>query len=375
MTSTQSTEPSAASVGTSTASEPRATPRALRPSRSWLASLLLGLVILGAIATIPTENDTVALLNWSLVLMYCVLAQAWNFIGGFAGYAAFGNVVFFGIGAYSVPLALQHDLPFWVGMLLGALFAAVFAFLLGLPVLRLRGHYFAIATLGVAVAMGELFSNEAVGGAADAIPVPTPDFGSLDPTTVFFYALLALSLLLLIGTTWLTRTRLGYGLTALRENEQAAEALGIPTFRYKLIAFVLSAIPTALAGALYGLIELSIDPLGQSGVFDPGYSVAMVLMTFLGGAGTILGPLFGGIIVEYLQNYTLLNFNAISGPLLGLLIILVTIFLPQGLIRLAQELFRAPVAVEGPEAVKVSYIARIGERVRSVVRFIGAQGV
>src|SRR5579863_9057637 len=100
----QSTEPPGVPVETSDTTAPPA-PRKVRRSLGWLWSLVIGLVILGAIATVPSQNDTVALLNWSLVLMYCVLAQAWNFIGGFAGYAAFGNVVFFGIGAYSVPLA------------------------------------------------------------------------------------------------------------------------------------------------------------------------------------------------------------------------------------------------------------------------------
>jgi branched-chain amino acid transport system permease protein len=246
---------------------------------------------------------------------------------------------------------------------------------LGLPVLRLKGHYFAIATLGVAVALGQFVFAEAVGGSADVVHAPTPSFGDLDPSTVFFYGLLALSALLLIGTTWLTRTRFGYALVALRENEQAAEALGIPTFWYKVAAFILSAIPTALAGSFFALWQVTFTPLGDGGAFDPTFSVAMVLMTFLGGAGTILGPLLGGIIVQYLRNYTLLNFNAIYGPLLGILIILVTIFLPQGLIRLVQELTRAPVAVEGPEAARVSYIQRIGDGLRRVIRFNGSQGV
>jgi branched-chain amino acid transport system permease protein len=260
-------------------------------------------------------------------------------------------------------------------MLLGALAAGLFAFLLGLPVLRLKGHYFAIASLGVAVALGQVASAEQIGGAADSIPIPPQSFGGLDQYTVIFYSFLALSTLLLVGTTWLTRTRCGYALVAQRENEQAAEALGIPTFWYKVAAFTLSAVPTALAGSLFALWQGTISPTGAAGVFDPGYSVAMVLMTFLGGAGTILGPLLGGIIVQYLENFTLLTFNAIYGPLLGILIILVTIFLPQGLIRLAQEIFGAPVAADGVEAVRVSYIQRIGEGVRRVARFIASQGI
>jgi len=348
---------------------------AARASRSWLWSLVLGLIILGALGTIPLQNDPLQLILWTPVLYYCCLAQAWNLIGGFVGYAAFGNVVFFGIGAYAIVVGQQNHLPYWLGLVLGAVISAAFAFLLGLPVLRLRGHYFAIATLGVTVAMGQFVSAEAIGGAADSIPVRLPTFGDLDPSTVFFYAFLALSLLLLVGTTWLTRTRFGYALVAIRENEQAAEALGVPTFWYKVAAFALSAIPTALTGGLFALWFGTVSPTGESGVFEPTISVAMVLMTFLGGAGTILGPLLGGIIVQYLETFTLTQFNEIQGPLLGILIILVTIFLPQGLIRLVQELTRAPVGVEGPEAARVSYIHRIGDGLRRVVRFTGSQGV
>ncbi len=352
-----------------------ATSPAPRESRSWLWSLLIGLGVLAAIGTIPLQNDTFGLIFWTNVLMFSCLAQAWNLIGGFVGYAAFGNVVFFGIGAYTVALALQHDLPYALGLVLGALVSALFALLLGLPVLRLKGHYFAIATLGVAVAVGEVVEAENIGGSGGEVSVPLPNFGALDTNTVFFLAFLALSALLLVGTMWLTRTRFGYALVAIRENEQAAEALGIPTYWYKIAAFIISAIPTALAGGLYAYWQQFFNPSGAGGAFDPSRSVAMVLMTFLGGAGTILGPLIGGIIVQYLDSYTLDNFNNIHGPLLGALIVLVTIFLPQGLIRLVQELTRAPIGVEGPEAASVSYIQRIGDGIRRVIRFTGSQGV
>jgi branched-chain amino acid transport system permease protein len=350
-----------------------------RGSRSWIWSLVIGLLILGAIGFIPfqdpTQVDVAGMILWTNVVMFCCLAQAWNFIGGFVGYAAFGNVVFFGIGAYTVAVALQRGLSYWIALLLGMAIAGAFAFLLGLPVLRLKGHYFAIATLGVAVAVGEVVEAESIGGSGGEASVPAPNFGGLDTNTVFFFAFLALSALLLLGTLWLTRTRFGYALVAIRENEQAAEALGIPTFWYKVAAFTLSAVPTALAGGLYAYWQQFFDPSGNGGAFDPARSVAMVLMTFLGGAGTILGPLIGGIIIEYLDNYTLINFPAIHGPLLGAIVVLVVIFLPQGLIRLVQELTRAPVALEGPEAAKVSYLHRFAEGVRRVVRFTRSQGV
>jgi branched-chain amino acid transport system permease protein len=338
-------------------------------SRAWLWSLGLGVAILALIGLIPLTGDQAALSLWTFIAMYCVLAQGWNFIGGFAGHAAFGNVAFFGIGAYTVALLLERNQSFWLGLALAPVIAGLFAFLLGLPVLRLRGHYFAIATLGVAAALGEIVQSKDIGAPSGEISLTPPSLNYQVTNTLFFYGFLALSLVTLLGTTWLTRSRLGYALVAIRENEQAAEALGIPTYWYKVGAFVLSALPIAVAGGLFAYWQLSFDPTGEGGAFDVNISVAMVLMTFLGGAGTVLGPILGAIIIEYLDQYTSIAFTTIHGPLLGALIVVVTIFLPQGLVRLVQELVRAPVGV------KQSYPMRVRQGVRRVTRFILSNGI
>ena len=340
-----------------------------RESRNWLWSLGLGVAILALIGLIPLTGDQAALSLWTFIVMYCVLAQGWNFIGGFTGHAAFGNVAFFGIGAYTVVLVLERNLPYLLGLVLAPIIAGAFAFLLGLPVLRLRGHYFAIATLGIAEALGEVIQSKDVGGTAGEISLTPPSFNFQLTNALFFYGFLGLSLLTLLGTVWLTRSRFGYALVAIRENEQAAEALGIATYWYKVGAFVLSALPTAVAGGLFAYWQLSFDPVGEGGAFDVSISVAMVLMTFLGGAGTILGPILGAIIIEYLDQYTSISYTNIHGPLLGALIVLVTIFLPQGLIRLVQELVRSPAGV------KQSYPTRVRQGVRRVTRFILSNGI
>jgi branched-chain amino acid transport system permease protein len=340
-----------------------------RESREWLWSLGLGVVILALIGLVPLTGDQAMLSVWTFVVMYCVLAQAWNFIGGFAGHAAFGNVAFFGIGAYTVALLLAQHQSYWLGLALAPVIAGVFAFLVGLPVLRLRGHYFGIATLGVAVALGEVTQSKNVGAPAGEVSLTPPPINFQISNMLFFYGFLALSFVTLVGTTWLTRSRLGYALVAIRENEQAAEALGIATYWYKVGAFVLSALPTAMAGGLFAYWQLSFDPVGEGGAFDVTISVAMILMTFLGGAGTIIGPILGAIIIEYLDQYTTTAFTDIHGSLLGALIVLVTIFLPQGLVRLAQELFRTPAGV------KQSYPVRVRQGVRRVTRFILSNGI
>ncbi len=349
-----------------------ASPPAAREGRGWLWSLLGGLVILALISITPFTGDISDLhaweLNasdlhtWTLILMYCVLAQSWNFIGGFAGYAAFGNVAFFGIGAYSVGLVLLANQPFWVGLVAGALVAGLFALLLGLPVLRLRGHYFAIATLGVPVALRELVAVRNIGGSGGEVSLFP---AGLAAYTYFFYGFLALSLLCLLITVVLSRHKFGYALVAIRENEQAAEALGISTYRYKVGAFVLSAIPTALAGGMYAYWLIGFDP---GTVFDIGVTVEMVLLTFLGGAGTILGPLVGAIIFEYGSYQLDVSGFTIHNTLLGAAIIIVTIFLPQGLLPLVQEILHKP----APGTTRSN---RFVEGVRRVRRFIAANGI
>jgi len=291
------------------------------------------------------------------------LAQSWNFIGGFAGYSAFGNVVFFGIGAYATGLVLLANQPFWLGLIAGALVAGFFALLLGLSVLRLRGHYFAVATLGIAEAMREFVTVRDVGGGGGGlISLPLP---SLDSYIRFFYAFLGLSLLCLLITVFLTRSRFGYALVAIRESEQAAEALGIPTYWYKVGAFVLSAMPVAVAGGLYGYWATGFDP---DTVFNVGISVEMVLLTFLGGAGTILGPLLGAIAFEYISFQFQASGFTFHNTLLGLSIVIVTVFLPQGILRIIQEFGRQPAAGE-------RRAGRFAEGVRRVRRFIAANGI
>lgn len=362
------------SASPTSVSPPATATPAPRESRAWLWSLLIGLVLLGAIATIPLTGDRSLLRTWTVILMFCVLAQSWDFIGGYTGYSAFGNVAFFGIGAYAMGLWLTPERPFWVGLLIGGVAAGIFAAVIGLPVLRLKGHYFAIATLGTAEALRQFVAVRNVAGPGGLVSLPLP---SLKLYPVFFYAFLGLSLSCLLISAWLTRGRFGYALVAIRENEQAAEALGITAYRYKVAAFVLSAIPAAIAGGLYAWFSVGFEP---ADVFGSNITVEMVLLAFLGGRGTILGPLLGAISFEWFSyqlqtsSATLqlgpvaLDVSGIHNTLLGLTIVIVAVFLPQGFVRLVQE-FTRPVEATGPRA------NRFVEGVRRVRRFNAANGV
>jgi branched-chain amino acid transport system permease protein len=333
-------------------------PQPPKEGRGWLWSLLVGLLILGCIALVPLNGDPADLHTWTTVLMFIVLAQGWNFIGGFTGYSAFGNVAFFGIGAYATGLVLQAGQPFWLGVVCGALVAAVFAFLLGLPVLRLKGHYFAIATLGTAEALRELVAARNIGGGGGGLMLlPLPP---LSAYVGIFYAFLGLALLCLLFTTWLTRSRFGYALVAIRESEEAAEALGISTHLHKVAAFVLSAVPTAIAGGLFAYWVTGFDP---PTVFAAGISVEMVLLCILGGSGTILGPLIGAILFEAGSFQLQISGFSLHNTLLGLSILLVTVLLPQGILRLFQKFLQRPV----PGTSRFQMIIEGVQRVRRVI--------
>jgi branched-chain amino acid transport system permease protein len=239
----------------------------------------------------------------------------------------------------------------------------MFALLLSLPVLRMRGHYFAVATLGTAEALREFVEVKDIGGGGGGLmSLPLP---SLNAYPFLFYAFVILSLLCLLITAMLTQSKFGYALIAIRENEQVAEALGIHTYWYKVGAFVLSAVPTALAGGLYAYWVTGFDP---GTVFDRGISIEMVLLTFLGGSGTILGPIIGGILFETASFQFQTSGLNLHDTLLGLSIVLVTIVLPQGLIRLIQEFTRRPTPGLTPAN-------RFMEGLRRVRRFITANGI
>ncbi|HEY8642686.1 MAG TPA: branched-chain amino acid ABC transporter permease [Candidatus Dormibacteraeota bacterium] len=262
------------------------------------------------------------------IAMFIALAAAWNLIGGLTGYAAFGNVAFFGLGAYTVGfLTDKQHLNFALALPLAPLVAAVFAGLIGLPLLRLRGHYFAIATLGTGVAVGEVIKNiDAFGGGTGLFP---PIFRHAD--ALFFY-LMAGTAALAVLTTWLVlRSRFGYGLIAIRENEEAASVLGVNTVAYKVAAFTLAAALTGLAGGVFAQWSSFID---QESVFPIQYNVQMILMAIIGGAGTLFGPVAGAIVLEWLI-LTLAGggTSAVYAQIgLGVLLAVTVIFVPRGVV-------------------------------------------
>lgn len=277
--------------------------------------------------------------------MFVALAASWNIVGGITGYAAFGNVAFFGLGAYTTAMLVDRDrvgLPFLVGLLASPIVPAAFAAAIGSVLLRLRGHYFSLATLGTAIAVGEVIKNQEIfGGSTGLFP---PILAGAD--LAFFYLMAATAALAVGVTWWILHHRLGYGLLAIRENEEAAAVIGVDTTRYKVVAFVIAAAITGLAGGVFAQWTSFVN---QENVFPISYNVEMILMAVLGGAGTLFGPVIGAVVLESVIQ-ALAGGGTSAGATqvgLGILLAITVIFLPRGVIdffggrsRLGRNYFR-----------------------------------
>ena len=263
-------------------------------------------------------------------LLLATLAQSWNIIGGYAGYASFGNSVFYGLGSYGTAIAMvQWHLPFGAGLALGAVLAVAFAVLLGLPVLRLRGHYFAIATLALAEVMIAIFSNLDIAGRNIGLVLPL-----LRGDALFYELSLGLLALTTLAIAWIARSRFGFGLISIRENEEAAAVMGVNTTLYKVLAFALSGFFCALAGGIHAYWITFLDPVSA---FDIGLNVKMIIMAVFGGPGSILGPVVGAFLLSGVSEILSTEISSLAGLFFGVVIVVAVVFMPRGLADLGQR--------------------------------------
>lgn len=285
------------------------------------------LIILGGaivLAFVPMVASDVMMQFAINALLLAVLAQSWNIIGGFTGYVSFGNSVFYGLGVYGTAIAMDKlHLPFGVGLVFGVILALACAVLIGLPILRLRGPYFAIATLGLSAAMAALVSNIGIAGANTGLILPLI---RADP--MFYELALVLLLACTLTVLWISVSRFGAGLVAIREDEDAAATMGVNTTVFKVAALMLSAFFTAIAGGIYAYWISFIDP---SSAFDPTLNVRMVIMTVFGGPGTVLGPLAGSFLLSAVYEVLSSWISTAAALLFGIVIVLAVIFTPLGL--------------------------------------------
>jgi branched-chain amino acid transport system permease protein len=298
-------------------------------NRRWLPVMggLAGVLLLSAAPGVVSPFILQFLIN---LFMMAILAESWNIIGGFSGYASFGNVAFFGIGAYTTGvLVTRLGVPFSLAWAAGGIVAALFAALVGMPILRLKGHYFAIATLGVAETMREVVYNLEFTGKGTGLNMPI-----LKSPLLFFYLMLGILAAVTLANWWLSQSRFGYGLVAIREDEDAAAVMGVNAPLYKTIAFALSGAFTGLAGGVYAYWITFIDP---DSVFKVIITVQLIIMAVFGGTGTVLGPLLGTLVLASVSEWLSTHLVSLAELFNGLIIILVVLFMPKGLSDLLRQ--------------------------------------
>ncbi len=277
-------------------------------------------------AAFPLVTERDDLLNLGIQIFLAVaLAQSWNLLGGYAGQITLGHAAFFGLGALATRMLWVDGAPLFLALAAGALVATAFGLLIGGPAFRLRGAYFAIGTLGLAeilrITVGNLMPE------ISTIPATALASYSLAPR---YYLTLALAVLCAAVVGVLVRSRVGLGMQAVREDEAAAEASGVGAFRHKLLALAVSTALVGLTGGVFAYYHVSYYP---QHVFSPAWTFDAVLIAFIGGVGTIHGPVLGALFYVILKEVLAVQLVELHLLIFGALFILVVLFLPGGLVE------------------------------------------
>ncbi len=309
-----------------------------------IISIILLIIILACVPQVVEKDSIINLL--CLVFLYISLASAWNILGGFTGQTSLGHAAFFGLGALAARLLWIRGFPIYPSILAGGLLAVVFALLIGFPSFRLKGVYFAIGTLALAqilnVSVGNVFPTIA------ALPVEELVAYQLTPR---YYLFLGLAVIVVGVAYLLVNSRLGLGMMAVREEEDAAESLGISALRHKLLALVISAFLTGLAGGAFAYYHVSYY---FQFPFTPMWSLDMLTMVYIGGTGTVLGPIIGAVFFVVLKEFLVLNVGEYHLIIFGVLFVLVVLFLPGGIISAWKKIRDALTHRTKSNAVKLS---------------------
>lgn len=327
-----------------------------------VAAALAGVLCAPLVVTNPTDQNFLI-----LILMLAQLGVAWNIVGGYAGQVSLGHAAFYGLGAYtSTALTLSFGVNPWLGIPIGGLVAVLFALMIGGPCFRLKGHYFAMATIAVAEILQTLFTNWDWAGGAVGLTLP---FAAAGWKTLVFngklpYYYLALGLLgvTLAANAAIARSFIGYYFRAIKDEPDAARSLGISLTRYKLIALCVSSFFTALGGSLYAQKELFIDP---ASTMSTALSIKMALVAILGGVGTLWGPVVGAVLLTAIEESSraFLGGSGRGTDLIvyALLIIGVAVFYPGGIVGGLRSWWRrnqtAPAGPGGEAAVPSRQVA------------------
>ncbi len=298
-----------------------------RPGASELRWAALILVALAALAFLPLAVRRGDVLNFCVILLLSItLAQSWNIIAGYAGQVNLGHAAFFGLGALVTRALWIQGIPVVVALAAGAAAAVAFGLLIGVPAFRLRGAYFAIGTLALAEILRITVGNS------------LPEISTLPAATIAgyslarrFYLTLALAALSVATVAWMAASKVGLGMRAIREDEAAAEASGVGALGHKLLALTVSTALAGLAGGAFGYYHISYYPQHP---FAPHWTFDAVLITFIGGTGTLHGPVLGALFYVTVKEYLAIRWVDLHLLIFGALFIAIVLLLPGGLVEI-----------------------------------------
>jgi branched-chain amino acid transport system permease protein len=307
-------------------------------------SIVLLIIILAYLPTVIEKDKTINLLI--LIFLYISLASSWNILGGYTGQTSLGHAAFFGLGALATRLLWINGFPIFPSILAGGFLAVVFSLLIGAPAFRLKGVYFAIGTLALAQILSVTVAN--LYPTITSIPVEDLVVYDLAPR---YYTFLGLAIIVVGAAYLLANSRLGLGMMAVREEEDAAESLGISALMHKLIALGISAFLTGLAGGAFAYYHVSYY---YQFPFTPIWSLDMLTMVYIGGQGTVLGPIVGAVFFVGMREYLVRNLGEYHLIVFGVLFVLVVLFLPGGIISLWHKVQNALTRRSKSNSVKLS---------------------
>ncbi|WP_258358583.1 branched-chain amino acid ABC transporter permease [Moorella sulfitireducens] len=309
----------------------------------------LALIIFVALACVPLIIKQPYLIHiFIMALLYAYVAQCWNLLGGVAGQFSIGHIMYFGVGAYAaIFLFTKMSISPWIGMVFAGIMAAILGLFVSFLGLRygLKGDYYALFTLALSQMLKLIVTNIKTLGGAMGIYIPLKGFSLVNmqfrTKIAYFYIALVMVVVITFIVYRIITTRIGMYFVALRENESAAEALGVDTTRYKTIATIISAVFTGMGGTLFAMYTMYIDP---EITFGLGPNFEFILMAIIGGKGSLLGPVVGSLILKPLAEFTRAIFGGgrpgVFLMIYGALLATVILFLPNGLMGLLQRSYR-----------------------------------
>jgi branched-chain amino acid transport system permease protein len=295
-----------------------------------MSKFIILAVILVGLAAAPLTGDTYLMRMATLACMYAVMAASWNLIGGLTGYPSFGTAAFFGLGAYTSGILAALDVALPISVAVAGVVAFLVAAIIGFVLLRLKGHYFAIATLACVELLREIANSATdLTGGGMGLNIPrNADLGIFAEASLFFFAMWGLLALTAVVCLVVERSKIGFALSCIRQAEGAAEMIGVNSTLYKTLAFALSGVFVAMAGGVYASWVHYIEP---GDVFDILLTIKPVVMALIGGVGSTVGAVIGAIVYIAAEEVIWRNYLDFSSGIIGLTVVGLVLFLPHGL--------------------------------------------